>query len=211
MDWLTFISEIAKALAWPLVVVILGLSFRDKISDLILMLRTLKAGPVEAVFDSAAKQVALAAAREAAGTPSDGQRPDAHAPDEPPAASERSEQGILTALNKLERDDADPAAAILDAWSSLDGELFRFGQQMGMAFSPVEKRTRVFQEVVDSSLLPAGTTSLLVTLRTLYNQVRHGEASPSPSAAQDLLLAIQRATELVHNFRKNLPNYDHHR
>jgi hypothetical protein len=52
VDWLSFIAAMTKALAWPLIVVVLAVSamkiFREPISDLIRRIVTMKAGPFSA-------------------------------------------------------------------------------------------------------------------------------------------------------------------
>jgi hypothetical protein len=58
MDWLTFISEIIKAIAWPATLIVLLVIVRKDLPALIRSLRKLKFKGVEFEFDAAAKQVA---------------------------------------------------------------------------------------------------------------------------------------------------------
>jgi hypothetical protein len=62
MDWLTFVSKLIDSLAWPLVALVLGLVFRRKLLDLIPAIRKFKAGPLEAEFELAAKEIRVSAA-----------------------------------------------------------------------------------------------------------------------------------------------------
>jgi len=48
MDWLTFISTMATALAWPIAIVALAAHFRSEIRSLIAGMKKLKVGPMEA-------------------------------------------------------------------------------------------------------------------------------------------------------------------
>jgi len=197
MDWLTFVSKLVESLAWPVVALVLGLVFRRKLVALIPTLRKLKAGPVEAEFELAAKQV-LANAEEVQSqepaevvTPVTGQV----------AGSDRQ------VIAKLREARSDPAGAILEGWAKVDGELFRLGLQMGTVVDPLENTGKVYNAVMASGILPAQTTSLVRELRELRNKVAHVKVHPTPEAAQDYLLAVDRACELILNFRKNLPNY----
>ena len=122
MDWLTFVSKLIDSLAWPLVALILGLVFRKKLLELITTIKKLKAGPVEAEFEMETKQIratataALQQAEVVHETPESGSRPE-----EP-----RGEifAKLLNARN-------DPTGQIIEGWSTVDGELFRLGKQLG--------------------------------------------------------------------------------
>lgn len=189
MDLLTFITKLVDSLAWPVVALVLGLVFRRKLITLIPTLRRLKAGPVEAEFELAAKQ-ALANAEEAT-TQGLGK------------TQERPQQVIA----QLREARGDPAGAILEGWAKVDGELFRLGLQTGTIIEPLENTGKVYGVVMSSGILPAPTVRLVKELRELRNRVAHVEVVPTPEAAQDYLLAVDRAVELILNYRKNLPNY----
>ncbi|MVT29174.1 hypothetical protein GO496_14535 [Acidovorax citrulli] len=67
MDWLTFISKLIDSIAWPVAAVLLGLIFRKKLAELLPLLRKVKAaGPLEAEFEIATKQVLASTAELAA-------------------------------------------------------------------------------------------------------------------------------------------------
>lgn len=197
MDWLTFISKAIESLAWPIVTLVLGLVFRRKLLDLIPALRKLKAGPVEAEFELAAKQVLAKAAEASAQDESVAGK----APQElQPADGEKIVARLLNARN-------DPAGMILEGWARVDGELFRLGQQMGLLVDPLENTQKVYQSVMAADILPVGTKQLVRELREMRNKVAHVKVHPTPDAAQDYLLAVDRVVELILNYRKNLPNY----
>lgn len=197
MDWLTFISKAIESLAWPIVTLVLGLVFRRKLLDLIPALRKLKAGPVEAEFELAAKQVLANAAEASAQDESVAGK----VPQElRPADGEKIVARLLNARN-------DPAGMILEGWAKVDGELFRLGQQMGLLVDPLENTQKVYQSVMAADILPVGTKQLVRELREMRNKVAHVKVHPTSDAAQDYLLAVDRVVELILNYRKNLPNY----
>jgi hypothetical protein len=194
MDWLTFVAKLAEALAWPIVVLVLGLMFRLKLLEIIPTLRKLKAGPVEAEFELAAKQ-ALANAEETK----------IRGVDEASVSAVKTEAHSGQVIARLREARGDPAGAILEGWAKLDGELFRLGLQVGVVVDPLENTGKVYNAVMSSGVLPAQTMCLVRELRDLRNQVAHVRVKPTAEAAQDYLLAVDRAVELILNCRKNLP------
>jgi len=197
MDWLTFIAKLVEALAWPAVVLVLGLVFRKKLLTLIPNLRKLKAGPVEAEFELAARQ-ALANAEEVGSQATSQTMPAL------PLSTSPSDRQVIA---KLRNARSDPTGVILEGWARVDGELFRFGLQTGMLVDPVENAGKVYQTMMSSDILPAETRGLVKELRDLRNKVAHVQVTPTSEAAQDYLLAVDRVVELIFNYRKNLPNY----
>ncbi|MFM0284152.1 hypothetical protein P0D75_39705 [Paraburkholderia sediminicola] len=199
MDWLTFTSKALEALAWPTVVLILGLVFRQKLLDLIPAIKKIKAGPVEAEFEFAAKKV-LAEAAEVA-SPADSTELTA-----PLTPASEPGRDLIT---KLRNARTDATGAIIEGWATLDGELFRLAQQISLdgIEAPTASTTRVYQAVIASNVLPNETRRLVHELREMRNKVAHHSVVPTADAAQDYLLAIDRVVELIRNYRKNLPNY----
>ncbi|MCV6639151.1 hypothetical protein [Candidatus Albibeggiatoa sp. nov. NOAA] len=58
MDWKTFIATVIESLAWPSVVVIIVLGFRDKLETLVPRLTRFKSGYIEAEFSERINQLA---------------------------------------------------------------------------------------------------------------------------------------------------------
>jgi hypothetical protein len=195
MDWLTFISKAIDALAWPVAGIVLGLMFRKKLLDLIPTLRKVKAGPLEAEFEMAAKQVLAGTAdlKSAAG-----------AAESPLLASRPS---VEDAAAKLFTARSEPTATVIEGWSTLDGELHKLGRQTGLFVDPLESQEKVYKAIMASNELPAETRRLIRDLRQLRNQVAHAKVVPTPDSAQAYLVAVERVIELVRNYRKNLPGY----
>jgi hypothetical protein len=196
MDWLTFTTKMTEALAWPVVALILGLVVRKRVLDLIPALRKFKAGPVEAEFGIAAKQVLVEAVEVT------GQASKQDSASEPIAAADGKK-----VVETLQHVRGSPMATIVESWGSVDGELFRLGQQMNLLVDPLTSTSKVYEAVMRSDILPGGTKKLVADLRELRNQVVYTNVDPTPEAAQDYVLAVDRVVELIHNYRKNLPNY----
>ncbi|MDO9009789.1 MAG: hypothetical protein Q8K57_03780 [Thiobacillus sp.] len=197
MDWLTFVSKLIDSLAWPLVALVLGLVFRRKLLDLIPAIRKFKAGPLEAEFELAAKEIRVNAA-------------EVSAKSEPTKGGEQEEQreeGKKDIVDTLLSARNDPSGMILEGWSKVDGELFRLGLQLGDIADPLISTTKVYESVMGSGVLPLETTRLVRELRDLRNKVAHVKVVPTSDAAQDYVLAVDRVIKLIHNYRKNLPNY----
>lgn len=195
MDWLTFISKLVDSLAWPVAGVVLGLIFRKKLLDLIPLLRKVKAGPLEAEFEIAAKQVLASTADLASKEHSPDARREAPIP-----IAEATAAQMLTARTE-------PTATIIEGWSRLDGELHKLGRQTGILVDPLESQLKVYRAIIDSDVLPVGTKQLIQDLRQLRNQVAHAQVVPTPESAQDYWMSVDRVVELIRNYRKSLPGY----
>ncbi len=198
MDWLTFVSKLIDSMAWPVVALSFGLVFRRKLLDLIPAIKRFKAGPVEAEFEMAAKQILASAA-------------EATAQGESKSSTESNGKCLESSgkiVARLIRARSDPTGMILEGWAKVDGELFRLGHQMGFFKDPLTSTTKVYESVMASNLIPGDTIRLVIELRELRNKVAHMKVTPTVDAAQDYLLAVDRVRELIHNYRKNLPNYE---
>jgi len=197
MDWLTFVSKLIDSLAWPLAALVLGLVFRRKLLDLIPAIRKFKAGPLEAEFELAAKEIRVSAAEVSA-------KSEATKGGEPESQREEGRKEIVESLLSAR---SDPAGMILEGWSKVDGELFRLGHQLGDIVDPLTSTAKVYESVMSSGVLPFETTRLVRELRDLRNKVAHVKVVPTSEAAQDYVLAVDRVIQLINNYRKNLPNY----
>ncbi|WP_155634205.1 hypothetical protein [Burkholderia cepacia] len=199
MDSLTFVSKVLEATSWPVVVLILGLVFREKLIDLIKALKKIKAGPVEAEFEIAAKKVFAEAV--------DAVSP--IGPSEQGVSLEPTSESGRGIIPRLRNARSDPSGAIIEGWSTLDGELFRLAQQFSIdgTEAPVTSTAKVYRAVMASNILPVETMRLVSELREMRNKVAHNTVVPTADAAQDYLLAVDRVVELIRNYRKNLPNY----
>lgn len=195
MDWLTFISKLIDSMAWPVAAVLLGLIFRKKLAELLPLLRKVKAGPLEAEFEIATKQVLASTAELAAKE---------RKPDTPQIEDKSS---LEDTASKLLTARSEPTATIIEGWSTLDGELHKLARQTGINGDPLLSEAKVYREIMASDVLPIETRNLVQDLRQLRNQVAHAKVIPTPESAQDYLVLVQRVVELIRNYRKNLPGY----
>ena len=196
MDKLTFISKVIESIAWPAVALILGLVFRKRLLELLPTMKKFKAGPVEAEFELATKQVLVDASKEVASAA-------------PPAIAEEPQADGATKniVSELLTARTDPAGMILEGWSKVDGQLHQLGRQINLIDDPLESTGRVYSKIKLADVLPPATFKLIDELRELRNKVAHVKVKPTVDAAQDYLVAVDRVVNLIINYRKKLPNY----
>lgn len=195
MDWLTFVSKLVDSLAGPVACVFIGLIFRKKLLEIIPLLRKVKAGPLEAEFEIATKEVLESTVNLA---------PKQSSPD---VAQTCAKSSVKDTAAKWYSARSEPTATIIEGWSTLDGELHKLGRQTGVVIEPLESQLKVYNAIMNSDVLPVGTKQLVQSLRQLRNQVAHAKVIPTPESAQDYLISVERVVELIRNYRKNLPGY----
>lgn len=191
MDWLTFASKAIDSLAWPIVVLVLGVVLRRQVSNLIPYLRKLKAGPVEAEFEMEARQ-ALANSEKLSVQ---------HLKESTIKREKPTEE--KEAIAKLIGARTDPAGMIIEAWAGVDGALFRLGKQTGLVVDPLENTRSVYRSIVSSQLLTDETKRLVMELYELRNRVAHAKVKPTVGAAQDYLLAADKVIDMLEAQREN--------
>ena len=188
MDLLTFISKIIDSIAWPIVVLILGLVLRERISNLLPFLRKIKAGPVEAEFDAEVRKV-IEGSKEiiakSSTTSSKTQEPD-------------------VALAKIYTAKHDPTNMILEGWRNVDGALFRIGKDAGILVDPMDSSNKVYLGVISTDLLEFETKKLVVELYEMRNRVVHAKIKPSMESAKDYILAVEQVVNLIEKQRENV-------
>ncbi|WP_281212777.1 hypothetical protein [Shewanella insulae] len=185
MDWLTFISKVIDSLAWPIVILFLGVVFRRQFSNLLPYLRKLKAGPVEAEFEMEARQ-ALANSEKLSFQTMKGSALKIEKPTEEKEALAK----LIGARN-------DPAGMIIEAWTGVDGALFRLGKQTGLIVDPLENTRSVYRSIVSSDLLSDEAKRLVMELYELRNRVAHAKVKPTVVAAQDYVLAADKVIDML--------------
>ncbi|MCT8124705.1 hypothetical protein H1D31_01465 [Alishewanella sp. BS5-314] len=185
MDWLTFISKAIDSLAWPSVILILGVVFRRQLSDLLPYLKKLKAGPVEAEFEMEARQ-ALVNSEKLSFQFMKGSALKIEKPTEEKEALAK----LIGARN-------DPAGMIIEAWTGVDGALFRLGKQTGLIVDPLENTRSVYRSIVSSDLLSDEAKRLVMELYELRNRVAHAKVKPTVVAAQDYVLAADKVIHML--------------
>ncbi len=183
MGALEFIAAIVDSLAWPLAIVVVGLFFRAELRSLLLLLRKLKAGPVEAEFDKQVEEL------------------------------KRETESIVKETAQIAGPDADekqklmelanysPRSAIVESWVRLEGLLRQLAwQHAGSPQPDVSSPHKLMKEIESLNLLRADEISLIQDLQGLRNQAVHiSNLFLTQSAAKDF---VESAFRLESRIRK---------
>ncbi|MEJ8814339.1 hypothetical protein WKW77_24870 [Variovorax ureilyticus] len=180
MDWLTFISTMTAALAWPLVIGVIAVAFRAEIRNLVSGMKKLKLGPVEAeMFEREAREVRKLAqalppreqVREAQPATSVQRTPDGRheLPNigrVPPRVTKREfdiDEFLLGFLNNSGHPGS-PRSAIVNVWSALEDAIRSLAEQVG---SPPEASVGVM--LLDLERRRALSGEEIALVRKLYD------------------------------------------
>ena len=106
MDWLTFISKLVEALAWPSIVVVVLLFLRKELPSIVRSLRKLKFKDVEMEFGEAVKALAAETKRAVPQSKKD--------------FTMMGQSAESVAARLLDLSDLSPRAAILEAWLQVE-------------------------------------------------------------------------------------------
>lgn len=160
MDWLTFISKIVEATAWPGMLLAVLLIIRKELPAIARSLRKLKFKDVELEFGEAAKAVASAA--KDAVPPS--------SPDVRLAGQPKEEMAQrLSSIAELA-----PRAAILEAWLQVEAaavDVVRKRTSTSLTSMPGPMRLR--DSLVRAEVLSSKQVAIFENLRTLRNEAVH--------------------------------------
>ena len=108
MDWLTFVVEMSKSLAWPVASVLIAVLFREQIAALLARMKKGKLGPAEFEFDEA-----VLALEQEFKPISDEAKTSSSSPDSAPRASTET----------------NPRTAILEAWLKVESAAKELGKK----------------------------------------------------------------------------------
>jgi len=151
MDALTFIAEIAKALAWPVASVVIALIFRAQIQALLLRMKKGKLGPAEFEFEEGVREL---------------QRTEQL----PPVASESS--AIETASS--DRVAKEPRSVVLEAWLKVEAAIDSLGKKSGHFNALARPGSSLLAKLLlKAGVLPPELHSLYRELQQLRNQASH--------------------------------------
>ncbi|EOV0147150.1 hypothetical protein M2G70_23685 [Vibrio vulnificus] len=189
MDVYTFISKVFEAIAWPLVILVLGLVFRKSLTELLPSMRKLKAGPVEAEFDLEASRL-LDASKDVV----------AHET----SSSQSDLEATETALAQIYSARKDPVKMVIEGWANVDGALFRFGKDAGILIDPMDSSNNVYTRVISTDLLHRDTKKLVIEIYEMRNRVVQANIKPSVNAAKDYLLAVEQVVKLIEKQRESV-------
>lgn len=176
MDWLTFISKITEALAWPLATVVILIALRKHLARLIPLLKRVKAGPLEAEFERELRDLRKEAAEEL-----------------PPVTEAVALDPLDERLQKLA--EINPRSAILEAWQQVEAAARKRSIELGIQTIDPERRPRfdAYRELARAKILNLEGLSIYQDLRALRNQAAHvDEFNPTKAAALDYIALSKR-------------------
>jgi hypothetical protein len=172
MDWLTFISEMVKAAAWPVTTVVIALLFREQIISLLKRLKKGKVGPASFEFEEEVKAL---------------QEEVESSPLAPRLPSVGRPTVALVASN--------PRAAVLSAWLKVESEAANLAVKKGLLSEQAARNSgTVIRAIRQAGILPEQYAPLLSELRLLRNKAAH-ELDFGPST-DSVLSYVQLAEEL---------------
>ena len=172
MDWLTFISEITKALAWPSVATTIALVFRGELRSLVGRVKKGKVGPAEFEFEEEIRELKLEIPRELPALPM-------------PSPQIASQQRAIS----------EPRAVILDAWLQVEQAMNTLAQKHSLYNALAGPGANyAANNLAKLGVLEPWALNLYRDLRRLRNQATHDEGF-SPSL-ESVLGYVQTSTEL---------------
>jgi hypothetical protein len=160
MDWLTFISKVVEAVAWPGACLAVLLVIRKELPAIARSLRKLKFKDMELEFGEAAKAVATEAK-------------DAVPPSKPDVQLSGKPKDEMTSRLEAIAEIA-PRAAILEAWLQVEAaaaDVVRKRGQVGITSTPGPLRLR--DGLQKAGLLSARQVAVFEDLRRLRNEAVH--------------------------------------
>jgi hypothetical protein len=184
VDWLTFFSEIVKALAWPGTIITLLVLLRKELPTIAKSLRKLKIKGVELEFGAATKAVATEV-KDAVPPTTANARLLGHSKDE--------------TLQKLKAvSDVAPRAAILEAWLQVEAAAAELIRQSGVPTASLGGPMRLRDMLLRIEALNPKQIAVFEDLRKLRNHAVHvPEAQFTPAAVENYIdAALTLATYL---------------
>lgn len=170
MSTLAFIVLMTKALAWPLIALLVFSKLRDPLLDLIPALRELKYGNLHMTFRDKVRELADSA---------DALFATMH---EPRAASEDQRLDALATLS--------PRSAILEAWIPVERETVGLALRKGLEIDPTNYRSprEVIAALKSKKIVSGDEVALFNQLRELRNYAAHAtEFQTSPDAVKQFI------------------------
>ncbi|WP_192551873.1 hypothetical protein [Pseudomonas sp. IzPS59] len=167
MDWLTFTTKIAEALAWPIASIVILVLLRTHIAGLLPLLKRVKAGPLEAEFERELKVLRDSTDQQLI-----------------PAKGSDTLHPVEEKLYTLA--EVSPRSAILECWQHVEIAARKRILELDLHEAGPERRPILdaYRSLAKAQVLNAEGLALFNELRTLRNQAAHvDEFYPSKSAA----------------------------
>jgi hypothetical protein len=190
MDWLTFISKFVDALAWPMVVLIVFFTFKDKLAELIPFLRKLKIKDIEAEFGAGLREVGQKLA--IAPIP---------ASEAVPESKQESPRDQLVRLAENA-----PRAAVLEAWLLVEHSAVRLIQRANVADRSLRMvGPTIIRKYLDKTeIVTPDQRESFTKLRDLRNKVVHLAEVTLP--LDEVISYVDLALSLSGQFNSALPS-----
>jgi hypothetical protein len=205
MDWMTFISKMTEALAWPAVVAWIFWTYRERLAELIPLMKQLKAGPFEANFDLE-KRTAKALAEATASAPALLFRKTSPVSFKAPKPTSLHVPTAMILKRAAERNAA--LNSFMSSWGDIDRQVYHFAIQTNLiGHDPLINTAKVFKIVMESGKLPESLQKTLSGLRNLYEVVAQGHATPTEEARKNFAEATAVAAASLLEYRRTLPNF----
>jgi len=169
MDWLTFIAEVIKAVAWPIAAIAIALIFREQIRSLLVRMKKGKVGPAEFEFEQGVREL-QAETRGSAG-----------------------DEARETELEPLKLA-AEPRKAVLEAFLGVESALQALARSKGMYAELAQHELYEVARLLEQrGSLESRQVSLYRDLRHLRNQAAHElDFTPSVEAILDYAKLARR-------------------
>lgn len=177
MDWLTFITEILKAVAWPIVVIVTVIILRTPLGELLGLLRKVKFKEFEVEFAQKVKQLKMDAAAVLT---------------KEPASTERD---LVIGERIEEIASISPRAAVAEAWREVEVAIRKMFKMRGLSAKFTSRST--MQQV--RSNLDSARWNLVSSLYDLRNKALHADERQvsEKEAVEYGRLAMRLANELL--------------
>ncbi|WP_405950570.1 hypothetical protein OG588_33910 [Streptomyces prunicolor] len=192
MEIAKIVLEYLKALAWPVITVVLAVTFKSDVKQLLRRLRGVRAGGAELDFEERAREERVAAQEEASETDQ-----------EAGAVSAREDSApILLALAEVA--DASPEAAVLGAWRVLEQKIL-FAAYAALGWDPDRPPPRrytarmLIDELSRAGLDQRAVRSML-RMSDLRNRAAHEEGTVTPEGAQEFAIACDGWIHVLDGF-----------
>jgi len=188
LDWLTFIDELIKTLAWPLTVLAILILLRKPLAGLIPLLQRIKYKDFELEFGRQVREVRAEANEELP------------PPQKPKALIPQAPDPIL----ELAR--VSPRAAVTEAWRQVEAAALDAAQRNNVplqyreAVSPV----RVIRALEKAEVVDPAPMAIFHDLRALRNQAAHApEFALSTEAVIEYVELARRLIEYLSSVGRN--------
>ncbi|MDO9131703.1 hypothetical protein [Hydrogenophaga sp.] len=199
MDWMTFIVELVKALAWPAVAVTVILTFKEKLTKLFEDMTELKGLGIEAKFARGAKEALAEVEVIEIVEPLDDQPPEVPLVTSNPEG-EVSPQQMVNMLYVM----LAPKGAVLQARANLESAVSRLFTEKGLAPETGGKGVKsALRSLAGHGYVSPSLVKTTMELIDLGNKAAHDQFEPSVSSAKDYVTAANSVVRLLGAERKS--------